>query len=249
MARQNGLFSFEGTLDNVTFYKTEDGLLVRKKASVNKQRFMKDSAYARVRENAAEFGNCAKSAGMLRKSVALLANKAKDSKLSSRLIKILFGIMKMDLLSNRGERSVGKGLLTPSGKVSLKGFDFNRNAKWHTIVTMPYALDTLTGTLTFTDFNPTEHLNLPDGATHFSLQSAYLHLDLLTDAFEILYSDVFNYPISNGSLTSVLAPSGVPTGGGCKIYFVLISFFQEVNGLQYALHNGAFNALTITEVL
>ncbi|WP_395066761.1 hypothetical protein [Flavobacterium sp.] len=249
MARQSGLFNFEGTLDNVTFYKTADGLLVRKKGGVSKNRLLHDPAFIRARENGAEFGNCAKSAGKLRKSVSMFVYMAKDSKLSSRLIKVFFVIKKYDSLNVRGERSVGQGLTTSLGKSTLKGFDFNRNAKWHTIVPSPYVLDTVTGTVTIADFNPSEHLNFPDGATHFSLQNAFLHIDLTTGAYEILYSDLFNYPISNAVINPTLVPSGIPTASGTKLYLVLIEFFQEVNGIQYALNNGAFNALTILDVL
>ena len=56
MARQSGLFNFEGTLDNVTFYKTADGLLVRKKGGVSKNRLLHDPAFIRARENGAEIG-------------------------------------------------------------------------------------------------------------------------------------------------------------------------------------------------
>jgi hypothetical protein len=249
MAKQSGVFNFEGTLDNVTFYKTADGLLVRKKGGVSRHRMLTDSAFVRTRENCAEFASCAKSAATLRKAASMLVYKAKDSKLSSRLIKLFFTIKKLDSVNVRGERTPGQGLTTAAGKLTLKGFDFNKNAKWHSIVTAPYVLDTITGAVTISDFNPAEHLNFPEGATHFSLQSAYLHLDFITGLSEIMYSDLFNYPISSAVITPLLVPSGIPTAGGSKVYFVLIEFFQEVNGIQYGLNNGLFNALTIIDVL
>lgn len=249
MAKQTGLFNFEGTLDNVTFYRTADGLLVRKKGGVSRRRLLKDPNFIRARENAAEFGDCAKSAGKLRKSVALMVHKAKDSKLSSRLIKLFHEIKTLDATNIRGERTVAQGLTTAEGKLKLKGFDFNKNAKWQSIFSVPYELDTLTGTITINDLNPVELLNYPEGATHFNLQSAFLHIDLDSGDYEIFYSDLDNYPITNTVINPTLAPTGAPTLIGTKFYLVLIEFFQEVNGIQSRLNNGAFNALNILEVL
>lgn len=249
MAKQTGLFNFEGTLDNVTFYRTADGLLVRKKGGVSRRRLLNDPNFIRARENAAEFGSCAKSAGKLRKSVSLMVHKAKDSKLSSRLIKVFHEIKTYDSINGRGERTVAQGLTTVAGKLLLKGFDFNKNAKWQSILPVPYALDLLTGTVTISNLNPVELLNYPEGATHFSLQSALLHIDLTSGDSEIYYSDLDNYPITNSIINPSLAPSDVPTLIGTKFFLVLIEFFQEVNGSQSRLNNGAFNALSILEVL
>lgn len=249
MARQSGIFNFEGTLDNVTFYKTADGLLVRKKGGVSKQRIKTDPAFVRTRENGAEFGNCATSASKLRQAISSMVHKASDSKLSSRLIKVFFTIKKMDMVNVRGERSVGQGLTTPSGKAALKDFDFNKNAKLHTVLSAPFDLDVLTGKVTYTDLNPIENINFPDGASHFSLQCAVLHLDLIAGISEVGYSPLLNFPLSNGTITPLLVPSSVPTATGAKIHLVLLAFYQEINGLQYSLNNGAFNALNIIEVL
>lgn len=248
MAKQTGLFNFEGTLDNVTFYKTADGYFVRKKGSISKQRIMNDSSFVRTRENCAEFSACAKSASDLRKAVAVLVFKAKDNKLSSRLISLFFTIKKLDSVNLRGARNVGQGLTLANGKALLKGFDFNKNARLHTVVGVPYTLDVLTGAVTMNNLQPVQNINFPEGATHFSLRSAFLAIDFFTGASELFLSDLENYPLTNDLVTPLLVPSGVPTLQGTKIHLLLCEFFQEVNGIQYALHNGLFNVLTVLEV-
>ena len=45
-----------------------------------------------------------------------------------------------------------------------------------------------------------------------------------------------------------LTPAGVPTGTGNDIFVLLVEFFQEINGVQYPLKNGAYNVLNIVEV-
>ncbi len=249
MAKQSGLFNFEGTLDNVTFYKTADGHFVRKKGGVNKKRIFSDAAFIRTRENCAEFSECAKAASTLRRSAAMLVYKAKDSKLSSRLIKLFFAVKKLDSVNFRGARNVGQGLTTLTGKQLLKGFEFNKNARLHALLAAPYDLNVATGTVSIVDLQPVAHLNFPVGSTHFSLQSAVLHLDFVTGNSEIYYSDLLNYPLTMDIENPILEPSALPTLQGTKIYLLLCEFFQEVNGVQYSLNNGLYNALSILEVL
>ena len=49
--------------------------------------------------------------------------------------------------------------------------------------------------------------------------------------------------------TITLTPTGVPTGTGTQLYLLLIEFFQEVNGIQYPLRNGAFNVLNLIDIV
>ena len=57
MARQSSLIKIEGTIDNLTFYKSADGHFVRSKGGVSKNRIMNDPAFVRTRENGAEFSS------------------------------------------------------------------------------------------------------------------------------------------------------------------------------------------------
>jgi hypothetical protein len=49
--------------------------------------------------------------------------------------------------------------------------------------------------------------------------------------------------------TSVLTPSSVPTGTGVQLFLLMISFYQEVNGVQYSLRNEEYNVLNIVDVV
>ena len=245
MARNSSLFKIEGTLDNVTFYKSADGYFVRTKGGVSKNRIMNDPAFVRTRENGSEFGRSASSGKLLRDAVSSFVFKAKDSKLSSRLS----DIKNQDLVSTRGERNVVEGLSTATGKAYLKGFDFNNRATMRSVFFSPFTVDGATGVITITDLKPTEQIRFPEGATHFSMQSGFVNLDFETGVSDITYSAVSNLPIDGTVSTVSLTPSGVPSGTGLEFMVLLIEFFQEVNGQQYSLNNGAFNVLNIVEVL
>lgn len=249
MAKLDGIIKIQGTLENLTFYKSADGHMVRTKGGVSKNRIMNDPAFIRTRENGTEFGHSASSGKMLRNAVGSLVFKAKDSKLSSRMMKVMSVVKNYDGISLRGERNVATGLQTPEGKIALKGFDFNNRALMQSVFFAPYALDTATGAVVVEDLIPNEQLHFPSGSTHFSLKSAFVNLDFETGVSEITYSDVVNLPINNVIATQTLTPSAVPAGSGTQLYLLLVEFFQEINGVQYSLKNGAFNVLNILDVV
>lgn len=66
MAKLKGIIKIEGTLQDMTFYKTQDGHLVKTKSGVSGSRIATDPAFARTRENGAEFGSAAKAGKLLR---------------------------------------------------------------------------------------------------------------------------------------------------------------------------------------
>ena len=248
MAKLSGLLKFEGTLDNLTFYKSADGHLVRTKGGVSKNRIMNDPAFVRTRENGVEFGSIAGSGKMLRNALGPMLVKAKDSKLTSRLVKVMGQVKNADTQSLRGERNVAQGLTDAGAKQLLKGFDFNSRAPLSTVLNTAYALNTATGELTFDAFNPMDQLRIASGATHFSLQVGFLNLDFETGVSNLVSSPELIFPIVPGVISPVLTPVGVPTGTGVAFYVLLLEFFQEVNGLNYILNNGAYNVLHVLEV-
>ena len=249
MAKQQSFLKVAGTLDGLTFYKSVDGHLVRTKGGVSKGRIMNDPAYIRTRENIAEFGTTAQSGKLLRNAIGTMLNRAKDPRMSSRMMGILSKVRQLDSSSARGERVVSEGLLTLNGKQLLKGFDFNNRAALQAVFHAPFNLDTLTGVVTIVDFVPLDQLQIPEGATHVSFRTAFINLDFVTGEFDTQYSPVVNTVLDMNSTTITLTPAGVPTGAGTQLYLLLIEFFQEVNGVQYPLRNGAFNVLNLIDIV
>ena len=248
MGKLTGIIKFEGTFDGLTFYKSQDGYLVKTKSGVSKNRIMNDPAFVRTRENLSEFSLNARSGKALRQSISPLLNRAKDSKLSSRMQKLMNTIKNYDTTSVRGERSVRLGLVSTEGKLLLKGFDFNGHAPLTSVLHALYSLDVVTGVITIPDLSPQEQLGLPEGATHVSFGTAYVNLDFETGVFDSRYSSPTILPVDNTISTIILTPQAIPTGTGTRLFLLLIEFFQEVNGVQYSLRNGMFNVLNVVEV-
>lgn len=249
MAKNKSILKFEGTLDGMTFYKSSDGHLVRTKGGVSKSRIMNDPAYVRTRENMNEFSNVARTGKLLRNSLGSLLRRGKDPRTSSRLMGLLSKIKNLDASSVRGLRVVSQGIGSTEGKTLLQGFDFNKRAPLSQILQTPFDLDTATGILEITDFIPLEHIQMPDGATHVSLTNGVMNFDFETGIYDLQLSPVSNILLDMTSSTITLTPDAMSAGTGNTLHLLLVEFFQEVNGAQYSLRNGAFNVLHLLAVL
>lgn len=248
MAKLKSLIKIEGTLDDLTFYKGTDGYLVRTKGGVSGDRIKTDPAFKRTRENGQEFADSAKAGKLLRRVLRPLLKDAKDSRVTSRLTQAMTKVKNADLTSERGKRAVATGILTPDGKNQLRGFDFNNRAALESVLLAEFVLDTLTGEVQIPNFIPAQDIAYPVGATHVSLRSAFMNVDFETRQRKSEMSNLVNLQIDQTVTNVVLTPT-VPAGSGMQLYVLYISFFQEVNGIQYPLNNGVYNALQLIEVV
>ena len=248
MARQKGILKVHGTLDNLTFYKTQDGHLVKTKGGVSKERIASDPAFARTRENGTEFATSANAGKLTRDSLRPMALNASDNRVVSRLTQLMARIKNFDTTSARGSRNVGVAIAVASAKALLKGFEFNKGALLGSILFKPYAVNTATGEITIPGIVPINDIVIPAGATHMSLTGCYANINYADGTTDVKLSNDVNLPIDGTQSNITLTPTAVPVGTGTKLFLLKVEFFQLVNGVQYSLKNGAFNALRIVEV-
>lgn len=249
MAKLKGILKIEGTLQEMTFYKTQDGNLVKTKSGVSGDRIANDPAFARTRENGSEFGSSATAGKLLRDAVRNMVATASDNRVTSRVTQIMTQIKNFDTTSLRGERSVDVGIATAEGKALLKGFNFNDKAILGAILYKPYAVNTTTGVISIADLVPINDIAVPSGTTHVSMKGAFAIVDFDAGTSDVGYTNITNLPVDGTSTAVTLTPASVPAGTGTKLYLLQIEFFQEVNAVQYSLNNGAYNALAIIEVV
>ncbi|MFN3968204.1 hypothetical protein [Flavobacterium sp.] len=249
MAKQNGLVKIEGTIEDLTFYTKDGKNFVRRKGGISKERIENDPNFVRTRENNSEFTTAAGAGKMLRLALGSLIFKAKDSKMTSRLMKTMSDIKRYDSTSARGKRQVYNGLATPDGKLMLNGFDFNINAPLSTVLFSVYDLDTATGVVTIPNLVPQEQIRYPEGATHVSFQCAVLAIDFETEASELVLSNIENVPVDLTPTSVTLTPPSVPATTGVTLFLLGVSFFQEFNGVQYSLKNEEYSVLQVIEVV
>jgi hypothetical protein len=248
MARQTGLIKLKGTLDNVNFYKSKDGTMARMKTSVDGARIANDPAFVRTRENGQEFGSSAKAGKLVRGALRTLLQVASDGGVTARMTKVMTLIKNFDTQSARGGRTVANGIADPAAKELLKGFNFNNRSAMGSVFFKPFTVDTNTGEISIPGLIPINDLNFPQGATHVSFKSGWAKVDFLDGGSEVALSPATNLLIDSTVANVNLTPPQAPQGAGTNIFVLCIEFFQQVNGAQYSLKNGAYNVLTIVEV-
>lgn len=248
MARQTGIIKLKGKIGDVSFYKTKDGHLAREKGGVEADRIKNDPAFARTRENGAEFGASATSGKLTRDALRPIARTAADNRVVSRMTKLMSQIKNLDATSIRGQRKVGVAIANATAKALLKGFEFNKNALLGSILYKPYSVVTATGVISIPGLIPVNDVAFPVGATHISFTGCYANLNYATALVDVKLTNIVNVPIDAATTAVLLTPTAVPTGTGTKVYLLRVEFFQLINGVQYSLKNGAYNALRVIEV-
>lgn len=248
MAKQNGIIQLKGTLGGITFYKSKDGYLAREKGGIDATRMATDPAFQRTRENGNEFGRAGNAGKILRTSMRALLQNSSDSRMVSRLTQKMVTVIQADAVNERGQRNVIDGEAE-----LLTGFEFNINAKLGSTLYAPYttAIDRAAGTLTINipSFIPANLLAAPGGTTHFKIIAAGTAVDFENEAFEADTKETDTLPWNTAptdviSLTHVVTPDS-----NHPLFLVLgVEFYQAVNGNNYPLKNGAYNALALVKV-
>lgn len=248
MAKQKGILKLEGTIGDITFYKSQDGYLARGKGGVDGSRIANDPKFQRTRENGSEFGNAGKAGKVLRNALRALLQNASDNRMVSRLTQKMVEVIQADVTSVRGQRNVIDGEAE-----LLEGFDFNGNAQLSNTMYAPYTptIDRVAGTLKISvpSYIPTTMIAAPGGTTHYKIVSAGAEVDFENETF-VVDSKQSAVLAWDGTATAVLNLSNAVTANSTHPLFLAlgIEFFQDVNGVKYPLKNGAYNALTIVKV-
>jgi len=248
MAQQRGIIKLAGTIGNITFYKTQDGYLAKEKTSLDATRIATDPNFVRTRENGAEFGHAAKVGAVLRMAFRTVILTNKDSRMVSRLTQRMIAVVYADESSVRGQRNI------MDGETELvEGFQFNLKAPLGTTLNTPYttSIDRVTGTLKVEVpiFVPSNIINAPAGATHFKFISGGSAIDFEKHLFVTDSHESEMMPLSSAPTALIELSNKVPLASIHPLFLVFgIEFYQSVNGKNYPLRNGAFNALSVVKV-
>lgn len=186
MARQIGKHQISGTLGNLTFYKSQHGMLVRKKTSLDAKRVAKDPCFKRTRENAGEFKKAIRAGQVLRTALHPVLPEVADNAVTARMNGLFLKILRQDEIHARGER------LVSAGQISLaEGFEMNRDASLRDTLRIAYktSIDYTTGQMqvTIPAFVPGQDLIFPEGATHCRFVMAGAAVDFDKETFDKAY--------------------------------------------------------------
>ena len=249
MAKQKGIIKLEGTIGDITFYKSQDGYLAREKGGIDANRIASDPAFQRTRENGNEFGAAGKAGKMLRVALRALLQNTADNRMVSRLTQEMVKVVQADAINARGQRNVIDGEAE-----LLEGFEFNKNGKLGTALYAPFAavINRVTGLLNvdMPPYVPVNMIAAPGGTTHYKIISAGAEIDFENETFVIDNNNSAILPWDSVVTTALNLSNAVTANSTHPLFMALgIEFYQEINGVKYTLKNGAFNALALVKVL
>lgn len=248
MARQKGIIKLDGTIGDITFYKSRDGYLAREKGGIPADRIANDPAFQRTRENGAEFGRAGKAGKVLRNAIRALLQNASDARMVSRLTTEMVRVIQEDTTNTRGLRNVIDGEAE-----LLTGFDFNNNGKLGTTLYAPFTatIDRVAGTLTanLPAFVPMNMIAAPGGTSHFKIISAGAEIDFENESFVADTKETAILPWDGNATAVINLVNAVTANSTHPLFLALgIEFYQQVNGQMYPLKNGAYNALSLVAI-
>ena len=248
MGRQIGLIKISGKFNDLSFYKSKDGYIVRTKGGASKARIKTDPAFARTRENNQEFAEINHSGKWIRTSFRNITGNESDALVVSRMVKQLSKVIKLDTINLRGSRKVGMGLSTKEGKKLLKGFNFNIASILSKVLKANYQVESTSGVVRIPDFIPQQDLVCPASATHCRIESAWSEIDFTSGVLHSSISPAVSLVLDQTKSNVVLSPVQAPTGFGILLVVLKVSFLQEINGVVYSLNNGGLNAMELVSV-
>ena len=248
MAKQKGIIKLAGTIDDITFYKTQDGFLARGKGGVEGSRIANDPNFQRTRENGSEFGAAGKGGKMLRTALKALLQNTADSRMVSRLTTEMLKVIQADATSQRGQRNVIDG----EAEI-LEGFEFNIRGKLGTTIYAPFTavIDRVAGTLTvdFPTFVPINMVSAPGGSTHFKIITAGAAIDFENETYELDTKESAQIAWDSTASPVINLANTVSANSTHPLFLALgVEFYQDVNGVKYPLKNGSYNALSLVKV-
>ena len=247
MAKYTGMFPYRGTIGGVTCCETKNGIILKQKSSLNKERIMKDARFSRTRENIAEFSTSAKSNKLIRQAVMGL-RWAKDPSLLGRLTREVMAAIKQDPINPRGARNLQDG---PAEM--LKGFNLNERAKLenkfhlHQDVTIKRKSGVVMISLPL--FEPLYAISAPDGATHYRLVTAVSEIDFKSEWRETSCKETEMLVLDNNPVLPMSRSHTIPKNTRQIIFvFLGIQFFRKQNEEFAPVSGGSGDPLCIIEV-
>lgn len=191
MAKAFGPVPIVGTLDDLNFYITPDGNIVREKGKTGntKKGFKENPVFIPIKLHSKDFGLCAKKGSVFRRLVKPFYDCAKDGSIAGRTNQLLHAILKEDQQHPRGSRNLLTGLQSKESLGFLVGFEGNKARPLGTVLKKKITFDWDKRAISFKTINPLQHIDWPVGASQLHLQIAISNWNCISDTFETNYSD------------------------------------------------------------
>ena len=184
-------FKIYGTLDDLNFYPSADGNIVRMKGKtgITKEQFRNNPIFEPIWKQGAAFGFCSLKAKVFKGLVQPFYTQVHAGSLFGRCIQLLLAILHEGTPQDDLQMQFTEGLSTDSAKQFLLGFEGNEHCTLNRVLTTPIAFDWERLQLSITQLNSSTAILWPEGATQVHVQLAISNWNCATDFFETCYSN------------------------------------------------------------
>lgn len=229
---QSSFLKFIGTLDGINFYIDGNGVAQQRKAGggFNAAKIKNDPSMERVRQNAAEMGNCAKQVKAFKQLLYPVLHEVHDPKLHQRLMGLFFKLKTFDTTSGLGKRLAGQGMLTAEGQRLLRYYRITGKQGVHDYIGQPFVFDGK-HQLTIPDCDG-RYFNKRDHYTHLYVKAMVLYLHPDTMEGELCMSTPLLLPTTiQETVTQTLPDPSMPYA--IALPMVYTKCVQLINGQDH----------------
>jgi hypothetical protein len=249
MAKLKGVLKLEGTIDDLTFYRTRDGLVVRRKSSLTAARIKTDPKFGNFRKSGTEFGHCSTIGSQIRKSIAPLLKGLSGRDMINRLVQCLGQIKDLDKRSRKGKRKLINGMKKLEGRAIWQQFSFIKYTEVSHEIRNNILIDAAAGTITIRSWSSESFQTPSEAATHIQLQFAWLDYNFDGEASPALFQSTSIQPLHTTIPSETLTFALPKTTTGMITLFVATQFYQEINGVYLPLHNQLGRMVAVVKVV
>jgi len=248
MAKLKGQLPLKGTIQNITFAETGEGIIARSKSSLNRKRLTEDASFERTREQNKELGASTSAGKLLRQALERTVFLQPDSGCVNRLTSRMARIVKTDLTHGRGQRKVAAGMLS-----LLKGFEFNADSMlYQRLLLQPtISYERASGVLTasWPSMLPAYVIDAPKEATHIQLVLAGTLIDFSNKTFDTAHAHSAVIPLNHLPAPELVLTTGLPEASHLPLIACIgLEFLDLVNDVYCPLERGRQNAMGVVEV-
>ena len=243
MAKLPGILPLRGTIQEMTFAHTRNGVIVKKKTNLTKERMDSDPAFARTREAMADFRTATKSARLIYNALRGSLPAVKDSDAFTRTQSIMKEAMRADNTNPRGQKTVTDGNLAV-----VQGFDFNKSNPLENLCFIPYTttVNRVAGELevTLPVYIPTDTLIAPSNATHYRIVVTGAELNF-SNLAKVVDKQMTSYLVLDSTPTALSTLTcAMPANSTHPMVISLgVEYFLEDDGTKYPLKDGSSHAI------
>ena len=248
MAKVISLLQLRGSIDDLTFRKTEDGTIAGMKPGPTRERVLTHENFKRTRRNAAEFQEAIQDARLLRHALGQALNGRRGSSMNGRMNGLFYSAARQDSVSDLGARRASQGPID-----LLRGFDFNKELSLEHALPVPlmHQLDVATGAcqVKIPSFIARKRKGFPPEATHFRIISGLALVDFLCPSYRHDVQESELLPLRAKTPEGICFEHRLEPGEGKVMVQVLgMEFYKLVNGKEVLIKGSAVRILEAVRV-